>query len=105
MDNRQGKQHHICVTCGRQFIKGNSLKTMTDQTAIGMGFRAIERLKGVHHTTIIHWVKSVGTRLPNANDPESSPEVAELDELETLCRLKKTKSGCGEPLTTLEKEF
>ncbi len=49
-----------------------------------MGFRAIERLKGVHHTTMIHWVKSVGTRLPNANDSEASPEVAEPDELETF---------------------
>ncbi|GBF00500.1 Transposase, partial [Microcystis aeruginosa NIES-298] len=25
----------------------------------GMGFRGIERLKGVHHTTVINWVKSV----------------------------------------------
>jgi len=47
-------------------VDGNSLKTMTDQydeqtkqdclTAYvnGMGFRAIERLKEAHHTTIIH---------------------------------------------------
>ncbi len=54
-----------------------------------MGFRAIERLKEVHHTTMIHWVKSVGTRLPNANDSEASPEVAELDELETFVGSKK----------------
>lgn len=26
----------------------------------GMGFRAIERVKNVHHTTIINWVKSAG---------------------------------------------
>jgi hypothetical protein len=26
----------------------------------GMGFRAIERVKGVHHTTVIYWVKQVG---------------------------------------------
>jgi transposase-like protein len=26
----------------------------------GMGFRGIERITGVHHTTIINWVKSVG---------------------------------------------
>jgi hypothetical protein len=30
----------------------------------GMGFRGIERLKGVHHTTVINWVKSVGELLP-----------------------------------------
>lgn len=28
--------------------------------ASGMGFRAIERVKGVHHTTIIYWVKQYG---------------------------------------------
>ena len=31
----------------------------------GMGFRAIERIKGVHHTSIINWVKQVGGLLQN----------------------------------------
>jgi hypothetical protein len=70
-----------------------------------MGFRGIERLKGVHHTTVINWVKSVGELLPVAYDPETIPEVGELDELETFVGSKKTKSGCGQPLTTLKKEF
>ncbi len=68
-----------------------------------MGFRATERLKGVHHTTIINWVKSIGKLLPNADEP--IPEVGELDELETFVGSKKTKSGCKQPLTTLEKGF
>ena len=29
----------------------------------GMGFRGIERVKGVHHTTLITWVKLVGELL------------------------------------------
>ncbi len=33
-------------------------------------------------TTIITWVKEVGKLLPNADDPETIPEVGELDELE-----------------------
>ncbi len=66
--NKQGKQNPICVTCGRQFIdnyekqKGYDEKTKREcLTAYvnGMGFRGIERLKGVHHTTVINWVKSV----------------------------------------------
>ena len=56
-----------------------------------MGFRAIERLKGVHHTAIINWVKSAGKLLPNANEPEPIPEVAELDEMETFVGSKKNK--------------
>lgn len=34
-----------------------------------------------------------------------SQMVGELDELEPFVGATKTKSGCGQPLTTLEKEF
>jgi hypothetical protein len=55
----------------------------------GMGFRGIERVTGVHHTTVINWVRQVGERLPLAYDPETSPQVGELDELETFVGSKK----------------
>ena len=61
----------------------------------GMGFRGIERVTGVHHTTVINWVKQVGELLPNAYDPETTPEVGELDELETFVGSKKTKTKYG----------
>ena len=60
-----------------------------------MGFRAIERVKGVHNTTVMAWVKEVGELLPNAYAPETIPQVGELDELETFVGSKKTKFGCG----------
>jgi hypothetical protein len=63
----------------------------------GMGFRAIERVKGVHHTTVIHWLKQVGENLPDSYEPEQWPEVGELDELETFVGAKKTRSGSGQP--------
>jgi hypothetical protein len=31
-----------------------------------MEFTAIERDKGVHHTTIIYWLKQIGSILPDA---------------------------------------
>ena len=49
-----------------------------------MGFRAIKRVKGVYHTTVITWVKQVGELLPDAYDPDALPEVGELDALETF---------------------
>jgi hypothetical protein len=55
----------------------------------GMGFRGIERVKGVHHTTVITWVKQVGELLPDAYTPEMIPEAGELDELETFVGSKK----------------
>jgi hypothetical protein len=45
----------------------------------GMGLRAIARVKGIHHTTMINWVKQVGELLPDAYNPETIPEVGELD--------------------------
>jgi len=62
----------------------------------GMGFRGIERVKGVHHTTVMNWVKLVGELLPDAYDPDQPPQVGELDELETFVASKKTKSGSGQ---------
>ena len=102
---KKGKQNYRCVQCGRQFIteynqhhgyndefKRECLKMYVN----GMGFRAIERVKGVHHTTIITWVKEVGELLPDAYDPEIIPEVGELDELETFVGSKKTRFGKGD---------
>jgi len=111
---RKGKQNHICVACGRQFIdaydphRGYSDEFRRECIKMyvnGSGFRAIERVKGVHHTTVITWVKQVGLLLPDAYEAETTPEVGELDELETFVGSKKTKFGCGQPLTTSEKGF
>ena len=95
---RKSEHNHICVACGRQFIntyephRGYSDEVRRECLKMyvnGSGFRAIERVKGVHHTTVIAWVKHVGEYLPDTYDPETTPEVGELDELETFVRLKK----------------
>ncbi len=102
---RRGKQNHICVKCGRQFIdaysppKGYSDEIKQDclrSYVNAMGFRAIERDKGVHHTTVIYWLKLIGEKLPDAPPINEIPEVGELDELETFVGSKKTKFGCGQ---------
>ncbi len=92
--------HHICVDCRRQFIdvytspKGYSGEVKAQCLKMyvnGMGFRGIERVTGVHHTTVITWVRQVGELLPDTYDPETTPQVGELDELETFVRSKKNK--------------
>lgn len=97
---RKSKQNHICKHCGRQFIDiYNPPKGYSDEIkqqclklyVNGMGFRAIERSTGVHHTTIIYWVKQLGMQLPDAPESSEIPEVGELDELETFVRSKKNK--------------
>jgi hypothetical protein len=55
----------------------------------GMEFRAIERVTGVHNTTIMAVVKQVGELLPDYYTPETIPDLGELDELETFVKSKK----------------
>ena len=66
---RRGKQNNVCVDCGRQFVENpinhrgysNEIRKICLKMYLnGMGFRGIERVTGVHHTTIINWVKQVG---------------------------------------------
>ncbi len=95
---KQGKQNHICADCHRQFIDVYDPKGYSDDIkreclemyTNGMGFRAIERVKKVHHTTVIYWVKQLGQTLPDTPELEEIPEVTELDELETFVGRKKT---------------
>ncbi len=101
---KRGKQNHICIGCGRQFVVRNEApKGYSDEFkreclkmyVNGMGLRGIERVKGVHHTTVMTWVKKVGGRLPDGYEPDTIPQVGELDELQTFVGSKKTKSGSG----------
>ena len=75
----------VLVACARQLIdtyettRGYSDEVKADCLKMyvnGSGFRAIERGKGVHHTTVIYWVKQVAARLPDAYTPDTVPQVA-----------------------------
>lgn len=55
----------------------------------GMGFRGIERVTGIHHTTIMNWVAQSGEQLPE--DELEEPDLAELDELQTYVGRKTNK--------------
>jgi hypothetical protein len=110
---QNGKQNHICKECRRQFVDtytstvgyADEVKRLCLRMYVnGSGFRAIERVTGVHHTTVITWVKQIGQLLPDAYAPETPPQVGELDELETFVGSKKTKSGSGQRLTTSNQE-
>ncbi len=94
---KYGKQNYICVSCGRQFIDSYEQQGYSEEIkreclemyVNGSGFRAIERVKKVHHTTIINWVKTIGKALPNAPDYDEIPEITQVDELETFVGKKK----------------
>ncbi len=91
------KQRYHCPECGRYFqssyeevgyhpqVKEICLKMYLN----GLGFRGIERITGIHHTTIMNWVKELGEELPE--DEEGSPRVAELDGLQTYIGRRSNK--------------
>ena len=90
---KKGKQNYICVECGRQFLdcyqvqRGYCEQLKRECITMyvnGMGLRALARVQGISHVTIINWVKQVGELLPDAYHPEVIPQVGELDELETF---------------------
>jgi transposase-like protein len=102
---KHGKQNHICVNCGRQFIDSYEQqgypeeikKECLEMYVNGSGFRAIQRVKKVHHTTVINWVRELGKTLPNSPEYNEIPEITQVDELETFVgKKKKTKFGCGQ---------
>ncbi len=61
-----------------------------------MGLKAIGRVEKVSHVGVMNWVKQTGELLPNAYEPEVSPQLGELDELETFVGSKKISSGFGQ---------
>ena len=105
--HRRGKQNYHCKKCDRQFIdrytaRGYSTEVQENCLKMylnGLGFRAIERVTGVNHNTVIRWVKKSAVALPNAPRVEEIPEIRQIDELRSLCRSKKTRYGSGQQLT------
>ena len=50
----------------------------------GMGLRGIERVTGIHHTTVMGWVRHSGLNLPDVPEVNEEPEITDLDELQTF---------------------
>jgi hypothetical protein len=56
-----------------------------------LGFRAIERVTGVCHNTVINWVKQADQVLPDKK--YEIPETAQVDQLKTFVGAKKSRCG------------
>ena len=95
--HRRGKQNYHCKECDRQFIgkytkRGYSKETKKSCLKMyvnGLGFRAIERVTGVNHNTVIRWVRKSATPLSNTPEMKEIPEITEIDELQTYVGQKK----------------
>jgi insertion element IS1 protein InsB len=97
--HRQSKQCYQCCSCGRQFVESPKFQPYSEEVKQlclkmylnGMGLRGIERVTEIHHTTIIHWIKTAGIQLPDSPEENEIPEITEIDELQTFVGHKKNK--------------
>jgi hypothetical protein len=64
----------------------------------GVGFRGIERLTGIPHSTLILWVKNLGAEIERLR-PELTEQVmtVELDEMWHFIKKKHKNVGSGLP--------
>lgn len=94
-----GKQRYQCMYCMRKYTPdpkprgyGNQVRQQALRMYIdGINFRRIARHLGVHHTTVIRWVREAAEKLPKPPVPEEVNQ-AELDEMFTFIEHKKTGS-------------
>ena len=60
---------------------------------------------GVHHTTVISWVKKIGNKLDNVPPTEEIPQIPQIDELQSFIGKKKIKFGFGLQLINTNQEL
>ena len=96
---RAGSQQYSCKHCKTKYTpepkeRGypNELRLKAIRMYVdGINYRRIARHLGVHHTSVINWVKAFAAQLPDAPLPEELHTI-ELDELFTFIETKKNAS-------------
>jgi transposase-like protein len=97
------KQRYKCKQCGCNYTQSTLSRTPVTKRieAIklyleGVGFRGIERLTGVPHSTLINWVKNLGAEIERLR-PELTEQVmtVELDEMWHFIQKKHKNAGSG----------
>ena len=107
-----GRQRWQCWDCRRTFGESDqrrhpeSLKQQALQLYLeGVGLRGIERLLGVSHVAVMHWVKAQAQAQPEPPLGRAEEvEWVECDELCTFIGKKKIFAGSGGLLIVLPKK-
>ena len=107
-----GHQRYLCRNCKRTFglhnhrrINDNLREQALSLYAEGMGLRAIERVLGVSHNSVMNWVRLevAGKALERVDAADI--HTVEVDELWSFVGQKIATSGCGGLLIVLPKEL
>ena len=97
--NRSGSQRYKCGECQRAYTPKAKEKGYPKETRMlalrmyveGSSQRSIARILKISPQSVSNWINAYVSKLPPAPVPQK-PKVAELDELCTFLKQKKTKS-------------
>ena len=101
----QGKQRYRCKSCGCNYTQSTKYR-IAHETRVeciklymqGLGFRSIERVTGLSHVIIQHWVKELGDKI-EALCPQTGEiiqvNVMEIDEMWPFVQKERTNAGSG----------
>lgn len=106
----RNKQRYKCQSCGCHYTQSSLHRISENKRARciklyleGLGFRAIERLEGVSHVTVMKWVRKLGEAIEKqAHASVEKISVMELDELWHFIGKKKTNAGSGLRMIVME---
>ncbi len=106
----RGKQRYKCKNCNCHYTQSSLYRTPIAVRAKaikmymeGLGFRAIERLEGVSHVSVMKWVRKLGNKIDQHK--QTFPEkisIMELDELWHFIGKKNKSAGCGLRMIVME---
>ena len=69
----------------------------------GLGFRAIERLEGVSHVSVMKWVRKLGEKIAcQIQEDPGKIAIMELDELWHFIGKKNKSAGSGLHIIVME---
>lgn len=99
----KGSQRYWCKNCGYRYTVAKLGKSLEKSYVVrslqlyleGMGFRAIERVMGISHVTVINWVKKYGKDLCFIRKEDGRSREIEVDELHSYVGDKKKRYGSG----------
>jgi transposase-like protein len=109
--SRHGHQRWLCRDCGKtcgekdhRIVDSAKREQALAHYLEGVGLRAIERLVGVSHNSVMNWVlEEVEAKVLESVAPEEV-EWVEADELWTYVAKKKMPVGCGGLLIALPRK-
>lgn len=97
--NHSGSQRYKCGECKRAYTPEAKEKGYSQETRMlalrmyveGSSQRSIARILKISPQSVSNWINAYVSQLPSA-PMSQKPKVAELDELYTFLKQKKTKS-------------